>query len=102
METLNQTMLTYEKIISDNLRVDNPILLKTGVLGTFANIFANLKYDANLYFSKLIKEINPATAEDFSSLLFHSSILGQKIDFALPATFDITFIIPDIQILDNN
>lgn len=101
METLNQTMLTYEKIISDNLKVDNPILLKTGVLGTFANIFANLKYDANLYFSKLIKEINPATAEDFSSLLFHSSILGQKIDFALPATFDITFIIPDIQILDN-
>jgi hypothetical protein len=61
-----------------------------------ANIFANMKYDANLFYSKLIKEINPATAEDFSSLLFHSNIAGYEIEFAKPATFDISFIIPDI------
>ena len=101
MDTLDQTMTKYEKIVADNMRVDNPILLKTGALGTMVNIMANMKYDANLYFNKLIKEINPATAEDFSSLLFHSSILNQKIDFALPATFDITFIVPDIKITDN-
>lgn len=101
METLDQTLVRYEKLVSDQLKVDNPILLKTGVLGTLANIFANVKYDANIYFNKLIKEINPATAEDFSSLLFHSSILNQNIDFAIPATFDITFIVPDIKITDN-
>jgi hypothetical protein len=101
METLKQTISNYEKIIADNLQVSNPVLLKTGILGTMVNIFANLKYDAAIYFTKLMNEINPATATDFSSMLFHSSILNQTIDFAYPATFDITFIVPDINVYDN-
>ena len=101
MKSLTQTINDYEKISKELLKVDNPILLKTGSLGTIVNIFANMKYDAAMYYNKLLKEINVATAEDFSSLLFHSTIYDYTLDFAIPAKFDITFIVPDIRVEDN-
>lgn len=118
MKSIVDTIQDFEEIIRDNLKVKNASLLKTGALGTFANIMANVKYDTGIYYNKLIREINPATCTEFNSLLFHSSILNYNIAFSTPSTFGISFVVPeftlrpaemvtyeidrDTQFLDNN
>lgn len=118
MKSIVDTIQDFEEIIRDNLKVKNASLLKTGALGTFANIMANVKYDTGVYYNKLIREINPATCTEFNSLLFHSSILNYDIQFSTPSTFGISFVVPeftlrpaemvtyeidrDTQFLDNN
>jgi hypothetical protein len=118
MKSIVDTIQDFEEIIRDNLKVKNASLLKTGALGTFANIMANVKYDTGVYYNKLIREINPATCTEFNSLLFHSSILNYDITFSTPSTFGISFVVPeftlrpaemvtyeidrDTQFLDNN
>ncbi|MFA7127885.1 MAG: hypothetical protein WC136_01810 [Sphaerochaeta sp.] len=118
MKSIVDTIQDFEEIIRDNLKVKNASLLKTGALGTFANIMANVKYDTGVYYNKLIREINPATCTEFNSLLFHSSILNYDIAFSTPSTFGISFVVPeftlrpaemvtyeidrDTQFLDNN
>ena len=95
MTSLSNTMLEYEELVRENLKVKNPALLKTGVLGTLINIMGHIKYDAALYYQKLLRELNPATAEDFDSLLFHSAILDYKIKYAIPATSTINIVVPE-------
>ena len=95
MTSLANTILSYEDLVRENLKVKNPALLKTGVLGTLVNIMAHIKYDAASYYQKLLRELNPATAEEFSSILFHSAILNYKIDYAKPATAQVNIIIPE-------
>ena len=95
MTSLSNTMLEYEELVRENLKVKNPALLKTGVLGTLINIMGHIKYDAALYYQKLLRELNPATAEDFDSLLFHSAVLEYKINYAIPATSTINIVVPE-------
>ncbi len=98
MTNLNDTILNYETLVRENLKVKNPALLKTGVLGTLINILSHIKYDAALYYQKLLRELNPATAEDFNSLLFHSAILDYSIKYATPASATINIVIPEITV----
>lgn len=98
MKSIIDTMKNYEDIFRDTLKVNNPALLKTGALGALVNIFSNIKYDTAIYYNKLLRELNPATATEFNSLLFHSSILNYNITFGLPAELTINFIIPEFQV----
>ena len=95
MKSLNNTMLDYEELVRENLKVKNPALLKTGVLGTLINIMSHIKYDSAMYYQRLLRELNPATAEDFNSILFHSAILDYKIEYAKPATCLVNIVIPE-------
>ena len=98
MKSFSDTLTDTQSIIQTNLKVSNPALLKTGALGTLANIFANLKFDVATYYNKLLRELNPATATDFSSILFHSDILNYNISFSTPSTTQISIIIPQYQL----
>ncbi len=98
MTNLNDTILSYETLVRENLKVKNPALLKTGVLGTLINILSHIKYDAALYYQKLLRELNPATAEDFNSLLFHSAILDYTINYATPAKATINIVVPETNV----
>lgn len=100
MKSITDTLLNYEEIFRDNLKVSNPALLKTGALGTLVNIFANIKYDNAIYYNKLLRELNPATATEFNSLLFHSSILNYNITFGTPASMQISILIPEFRLRD--
>ncbi len=98
MKSITDTLKDYEDIFRDTLKVNNPALLKTGALGTLVNIFANIKYDNAIYYNKLLRELNPATATEFSSLLFHSSILNYNITFGTPSFSQISFLIPEFRL----
>ena len=98
MKSITDTLREYEDIFRDTLKVSNPALLKTGALGTLVNIFANIKYDNAIYYNKLLREMNPATATEFSSLLFHSSILNYNITFGTPAHMQISFLVPEFRL----
>jgi len=98
MDTLTTTLIKYENIFRQTLKVKNPALLKTGALGSIVNIFSHIKYDTAIYYQKLLRELNPATSTDFKSLLFHSSILNYKINFAIPAESLVNIVIPDYSI----
>jgi len=100
MKSIKNTILDYEDMIRDTLNVSNPALLKTGALGTLVNIFANIKYDNAIYYNKLLREMNPATATEFNSLLFHSSILNYNITFGIPSISHISILIPEFRIKD--
>ena len=95
MTSLNNTILDYEELVRENLKVKNPALLKTGVLGTLINIMSHIKYDSAMYYQKLLRELNPATAEDFNSILFHSAVLDYKIEYAKPASCIINIVVPE-------
>jgi len=95
MKSITDTLVSYEAMFRETLKVDNPALLKTGALGTLVNMFANIKYDTAIYYNKLLRELNPATLTEFSSLLFHASILNYNITFGTPANMQISFIIPE-------
>jgi hypothetical protein len=101
MKSITDTLLDYENIVRDTLKVSNPALLKTGALGTLVNIFANIKYDNAIYYNKLLREMNPATATEFSSLLFHASILNYNITFGTPASMQISFLIPEYRLRES-
>ncbi len=101
MDTIENTNLKFQEMIRKNLKVNNPALLKTGTLGTIANIFGNVKYDTAGYYQKLLKETNPATLTEFNSLLFHSSLMDYNIEFSTPAISEISIIIPDVHVQEN-
>ena len=101
MKNITDTLLEYEDIFRTNLKVSNPALLKTGALGTLVNIFANIKYDNAIYYNKLLREMNPATATEFSSLLFHASILNYNITFATPSYLQVSFLIPEYRLRES-
>lgn len=101
MKSITDTLLDYEDIFRTNLKVSNPALLKTGALGTLVNIFANIKYDNAIYYNKLLREMNPATATEFSSILFHASILNYNITFGTPSYLQISFLIPEYRLRES-
>jgi len=92
--TFDEKFLEYQKIIQENFNVQNPFLLKSGFLGTLANILAFQSVDAYQYYQKVFQEMHPSLATDFNSMLFHASFYGVNIDLAKPATFSVHFQIP--------
>jgi hypothetical protein len=96
MKSFEVTEQEFRNLIQDNLNITNPILLKSGVLGIITQYFTNIKFDIQQYYTKIFREINPGLAQDFNSLLFHSTIFKTKIQLAKPAQFNVSFIIPEI------
>lgn len=98
MKSIEITKIEFRNLAQDQLNVSNPILLKSGVLGLIIDYLANIKYDMANYYNSLFREMNPSLARDFNSMLFHSSIYDTKLQFAKPARFDISIIVPEIAI----
>jgi len=94
--TFDEKFLEYQKIIQENFNVQNPYLLKTGFLGTLANMLAFQSIDAYQYYQKIFQEMHPILATDFNSMLFHASFYGVNIELAKPATFSVHFQVPEI------
>lgn len=100
MQTLEKTIGEFEDIIRTNLKVSNPVLLKTGTLGVLTNYLANIKHDVVQYYSKMYQEMNPGLATDFKSMLFHSTLYNNKIELADSSTFGASLIIPELFLRD--
>ena len=81
--------------VSQQLKVANPVFLKTGALGLLVNLLTIIKTDSANFTNSLVKEASPVTAETYESLFFHSTIKQQDISFSTPATFTVSFIIAD-------
>ncbi len=96
--TYNSTLREWEDIIRVNLKVTNPALLKSGALGILTNYLAGIKYDNLSYYSKVFQEMNVGLAQDFNSLLYHSTIFGAKLQFAIPATLTSSLVIPELKL----
>lgn len=98
LESYAATLNEWENIIRVNMRVTNPTLLKSGALGILANFLAGIKYDALQFYSKTFQEMNVGLAQDFNSMLYHSTVYGAEIEFANPATLSSSLIVPEIQV----
>jgi len=96
IQSYENNILKYQQIVQDNFKVQNPHLLKTGVLGTLVNILALQEYDTFDYYNKVFQENNPSLAKDFNSMLFHSNFYNVDITFAEPATLSVYLQIPKI------
>ncbi len=100
LKNFQTTLGDFEDIVRTNLKVTNPTLLKSGALGVLTNYLANIKFDSAQYYTKVFKEMNIGLAEDFKSLLFHSTIYDTDIQLAQASTFGVSFTIPEISLSD--
>lgn len=89
-----------ENEVSKQLKVSNPQLLKTGVLGLLVNLMTIAKTDNANFLNQLVREASPVTAETYESLFFHSSVRQEDIQFSTPANMKISFLIPEVKILN--
>jgi len=96
--TYNATLTEWENIIRVKLKVANPALLKSGALGILANYLAGIKYDTLQFYTKTFQEINVGLAQDFNSMLYHSTIFGTNLEFATPATLSSSIIVPEVSV----
>jgi len=94
----NSTMKEWENIIRVNLKVTNPALLKSGALGILTNYLAGIKYDALQFYSKTFQEMNVGLAQDFNSMLYHTTIYGAELKFATPSTLSCSLVIPELNL----
>ena len=94
--TTSEFMKLEQNFISSELKVSNPTLLKTGILGALVNAITIIKSDNANFLNGLMKEVSPATAETYKSLFFHATVKNIDISFSAPATFALSFIIPEI------
>lgn len=96
----SQDFLRLEQnFVSRELKVANPTLLKTGILGAMINSISIIKSDNANFMNSLIKETSPVTADNYKSLFFHATVKQLDIQFSTPATFEVSFIIPEIELL---
>jgi hypothetical protein len=96
--TYNSTLKEWENIIRVNLKVTNPALLKSGALGILTNYLAGIKYDNLQFYTKAFRETNVGLAQDFNSLLYHSTIFGADLRFATPAVLTSSIIVPELRL----
>ena len=96
--TTSEFLRLQENLVSTNLKVANPSFLKTGVLGALINTITIAKSDNASFLNGLMKEVSPATAETYKALFFHSTVKQVDVNFSNPATFNLSFIIPDIEL----
>ena len=98
--TYNSTLTEYENIIRTKLKVVNPTLIKSGALGILTNYLAGIKYDAFQLYAKTFQEMNVGLAQDFNSMLYHSTIYGTELEFAQPATLASSIVIPELRLAE--
>ncbi len=96
----NTTLSEWENIIRVQLKVANPALLKSGALGVLANYLAGIKYDSLQFYTKAFQEMNIGLAQDFNSMLYHSTIYGTELEYAVPATLNSSLVIPEIRLAE--
>ena len=94
--TTDEFLKLEENLISTQLKVANPSFLKTGVLGALINSLTIIKSDNASFLNGLMKEVSPATAETYKALFFHSTVKQIDVSFSTPATFMLSFIIPEV------
>lgn len=87
-----------ENSVSQNLKVSNPIIMKTGVLGLLVNLMTIAKTDNANFLNTLVRESSPVTAESYEALFFHSTTKQQNINFSTPSEFQVSFIIPEFDL----
>jgi len=96
--TYEATLKEWENIIRVKLKVVNPTLLKSGALGVLVNFLAGIKYDALQFYSKSFQEMNVGLAQDFNSMLYHSTVYGAELEFANPATLTSSLVVPELNL----
>ncbi len=96
--TTSEFMRLEQNLVSSELKVSNPTLLKTGILGAIINSMAIIKSDNANFYNGLMKEVSPATAETYKGLFFHATVKNIDIAFSTPATFALSFIIPEVDL----
>jgi hypothetical protein len=96
--TYETTLTEWENIIRVKLKVANPALLKSGALGILANYLAGIKYDTLQFYTKALQESNVGLAQDFNSMLYHSTIFGTELEFAVPATLSSSIVVPEVSV----
>ena len=96
--TTSEFLRLEENLVSTELKVANPTFLKTGALGAIINSLAIIKSDNANFLNSLVKEASPATAESYKALFFHSTVKQVDVKFSTPATFDVSFVIPEIEL----
>ena len=97
--TTDEFLRLEENLVSTELKVANPSFLKTGVLGALINSMAIIKSDNASFYNGLVKESSAATAETYKGLFFHSTVKQVDVEFSTPSTFELSFIIPEIQLV---
>lgn len=90
-----------ENSIKLNLNISDPTLVKTGALGNIINLITHAKIDNKIFLKNLVNQLNPVTADTFSSLAFHAGLCNYNISFANPSTYTIQFLIPEIDFSAN-
>jgi hypothetical protein len=98
--TYNSTLTEYENIVRTKLKVVNPTLIKSGALGILTNYLAGIKYDAFQLYTKAFQEMNVGLAQDFNSMLYHSSIFNAELGFAKPSTLTSSLVLPEIRLAE--
>jgi len=96
--TYNATLTEWENIIRVKLKVANPALIKSGALGVLVNYLAGIKYDTLQFYTKTFQETNVGLAQDFNSMLYHSTIFGTELEFAVPATLSSSIVVPEVSV----
>jgi len=96
IKNYENTLREWENVIRVNLKVANPSLLKSGSLGILTNYLASIKFDAMQFYTRAFQETNVGLAQDFNSMLYHSSIYGVDLKFAKPSILSASLIIPEI------
>jgi len=96
--TYNAHLREWENIIRTELKVTNPALLKSGSLGILTNFLAGIKYDCLSYYNKIFQEMNIGLAQDFNSMLYHSTIYNTQLTLATPPTLVSSLVIPELNL----
>ena len=97
--TTDEFLRLEENLVSTELKVANPSFLKTGVLGALINSMAIIKSDNASFYNGLVKESSAATAETYKGLFFHSTVKQVEVEFSTPSTFELSFIVPEIELV---
>jgi len=103
IDSINEETNTFKNELENinnkikvDLNVTSPTLLKTGAMSNLINLITHAKLDNKVYLNQLVKQINPATADTFSSLSFHATLNGHQIEFSKPSTYNIQFILNEV------
>jgi len=87
--------------IQQDLKIQDSKLITTGPISIFSNTMANILFDAKLYYQYITKEMNVATAEDSSSMMFHATVYNYVPKMALAANAMGYLVIPQPTINDD-
>jgi len=95
-KSIEELINEYYEVAKEYFKLNNIKLSKTGVIGFLLYVLGHIKKDSEYYYNYLAKELFPATATEYTSLLLHASLFGYQPSFANPATYkgNITIYLP--------